>query len=241
MRLNQKHNIKLICMDSYSKFIDIKNYELSFSMFSMPLKGDDFIETSKNQNKAFMKVNYFIKTVLDCSISYTVDDTLRMKTIFGEAENNFITLPDFAETTLLEVIHSKLSVLSGKSTFIDQMSLKDIDSNVGYDLIPDPVPAYNLPDKDEWVSKFSFYHTPWWQRYDISTFDDEASDAKELKKFRAAIAAADNGNELSLIDGEVNSIFDGDDETSINEIIKPGEVINLDEIKKKGKWEPKIV
>jgi len=226
-------------MDSFSKFIDIKNYELSYSMFSLPIKEEDIIETSKNQNKAFMKVNFFIRSVLDCSIAYTVDDALRMKTVFGEAENNFITLPDFAETTLLEVIHSKLSVLCGESTFIDQMSLKDLETEVGYDLIPEPIPSYILPSIDEWVSEFSFYAIPWWLRYDVSTFDDEAADDKELENFRAALLS-DNGHELAIIDGEVNSIFE-DDEQPIDKVITPGELINLDEVKKKGKWEPKIV
>lgn len=237
MRLKQKHNIKLICMDSFSKFIDIKNYELSYSMFSLPINGNDILATAKSQNKAFMKVNFFVKSVLDYSIAYTVDDAIRMKQVFGEADNNFITLPDFAETTLLEAIHSKLSMLCGDATFIDQISLKDLETEVGYDLIPEPKPEYNLPDIDEWVSEYSFYAIPWWMRYDLSTYDDEAADDKDLEKFRAALAA-NAVNELSIIDGEVNSLFSENGEALP---VEKAELIDLAEVKKKGKWEPKIV
>lgn len=245
MRLKQKHTIKLICMDSFSDFIDIKNYELNYSMFSLPLTGDGILETSKNQNKAFMKVNYFVKSILDGSITYTIDDSIRMKTVFGEAKNNFITLPDFSETTLLETIHSKLSVLCGESTFIDQISLKDLETEIGYELISEPVPEYNLPEIDEWVSDFSFYTEPWWMRYDISTFDDEAVDAEELDKFRNA-AADEDDQELAIIDGDIDAIFDIDNNAIDNNDIliddkrKPGELINLAEVKK-GKWKPEIV
>lgn len=224
-------------MDSFSKFIDIKNYELSYSMFSLPINGNDILATAKSQNKAFMKVNFFVKSVLDYSIAYTVDDAIRMKQVFGEADNNFITLPDFAETTLLEAIHSKLSMLCGDATFIDQISLKDLETEVGYDLIPEPKPEYNLPDIDEWVSEYSFYAIPWWMRYDLSTYDDEAADDKDLEKFRAALAA-NAVNELSIIDGEVNSLFSENGEALP---VEKAELIDLAEVKKKGKWEPKIV
>jgi len=229
-------------MDAYSKFIDIKNYEIHYSMFSLPiLEGDNIVEVSKNQNKAFMKVNFFIKSILDCSIVYTIDDSVRMKTIFGEAENNFVTIPDFTETTLLEAIHSKLSVLCGNSTFIDQISIRDLDTKVGYDLMPDPEPEYTLPDVSEWISELSFYELPWWRRYDSSTFDDVAADRKELKKFRKTIIVGGDVD-LAIIDGEIDDIFNEDDSDDAVKI--KGVVIDLEEARKspkKGKWEPKIV
>jgi len=207
-------------------------------MFSLPIKGEDMVEVAKNQNKAFLKLNYFIKTILDFSVVYSIDDYDTMRPLIGVYKNNFLTVPDFSEATILELIHAKLSVLCGVSTFIDHMSLKDIDTQIGYDLIPDVSNEYNLPDIEDWNGDLSFHTVPWWMRYDSSTFDGEAKDKKEQVEFRNKMVP---DGELNTIDGEIDLLFDED--ASSVAVQKAGEIIDLAAVKKakKDKWEPKIV
>ena len=151
LRLNQTHKIRMIVMDSVNKYIDIKNYEIAYTMFSVPAP-DDPEQSSKNQNKAFLKVNYFVKSILDGSIVYTPDDLHDVNEVFLNYDNNYVVLPDITDTTLLEALHSKMNVLCGEHTYIDDLSLTDTDVGVGYSMAADSEEiTYNLPDQPDWL------------------------------------------------------------------------------------------
>jgi len=236
MRLNQTHKIKLICVDESARFLDIKNYELSYTMFSIPSEDDLSVDnTSKGQNKSFLKVNYFIKNVLNNSLMYTLEEIEVIERFFADYDNNFLVLPNLAETTLLEAIHSKINVLAGENTYVDQLSLTDADTGIGYDLVTDEDIKYNLPEQKEWMGNLAFWDKPWWRRYDTLTFDNYGESQAEVDIFNQTPEMHSMTQEiLDDIDAEVDSLFNKLDG-------KTGEVIDLAEAKSTTKWNPKVV
>ena len=71
--LEQSTKVSLTVIDSVARYIDSKNYTISYQMFSMATK-DDFGNHSENQNKSFLKVNFFLRSVLDNSVAFVLED-----------------------------------------------------------------------------------------------------------------------------------------------------------------------
>lgn len=243
LQLNQTHNIKLLFLDEENRFIDIKNYAIKYSLFSLPGQGDTEND-SKQQNKAFLKINFFILSVLNESLVYTISSTELINKFFADYDNNFIVLPTLQEVLLLEAIHCKLSVIIGDSSFIGDLSMEDLDTHLSYTLSFDNFDyEYALPTRKEWLGDLSFWDDSWWERYDISTFDNIAESAEEKEMWLSEGKHAEYlTKDLESIDEHVDALFkkfEGDTDTS-------GEVIDLEQIrrsidKKGNKWKPTIV
>ncbi len=239
LRLHQTHKIRMIVMDSVNKYIDIKNYDVTYTMFSVPVP-DDPDMSSRNQNKAFLKVNYFVKSILDGSIVYTPDDLHDVNEVFLNYDNNYVVLPDTTDTTLLEALHSKMNVLCGDHTYIDDLSLTDTDVGVGYNMTADSEEiTYGLPEQSDWLPEFSFWPVPWWERYDITTFDNYSETEQDVETFQNTDVYLNTlTHDLDQIDQQVDDLF--------NQMMgKTGEVIELDQIRAqqetKKVWKPTLV
>lgn len=235
MRLVQSNRIKVLLIDN--GYFEMKNYEITYSMFSAPVKTEDG-DHSKSQNKGYLKVNFLIHSMLDDAVLYTPDNKETVEQLFGEFENNFILLPESSETVLLEALHCKFNVVCGDNTFVEQLSICDTDRGLCYDL-SDPDYEYKLPE-DKWLGEFSYWDTPWWRRNDSSTFDSCGISDEDVAEFRTT-----NSYELLVkqplvdIDNEIDRLF--------NHIEgKTAEVVDLEEVKKQieiknNKWKPTIV
>jgi len=238
MRLQQQHRIKMVVVDGQSKMLEIRNFDLNYTMFSLPAKSDNG-NSSKNQNKGFLKVNYFIKNMLDNSFVFTSEDLPIVEMFSSGFDNNFLVVPDVTDTTILEALHCKLNVLCGDGTVIDSLVLSDTDTGIGYEVFTDTETAYKLPSAAQWLGELSFWEKPWWERYDVTTFDNYAESAEDLADFRKSEAY--NGAlsvELDEIDQQVDQLF--------NQIHgKVGEVIDLEDLRrnsvKKNSWKPTVV
>jgi len=243
-QLEQTHNIKMIFLDEESRFLDIKNFEIFYTLYSLPADSDENNE-SLIQNKSFIKINYFIQNVLHESLVYALSSNDLVSKYFAEYDNNFIVLPSLQELTLLEAIHSKLMALTQNLSFVGQVRLTDTDNNLAYSLnFETPEFSYNLPDAKDWPGEFSFWPKPWWQRYDISSFDNVAESAEEAEQFGIMNIADKLVEELDSIDAHVESIFNKMNNPDTEDTV--GEVIDLDKIrsqidKKGNKWKPTIV
>jgi hypothetical protein len=229
----------MIVMDSVNKYIDIKNYDVTYTMFSVPVP-DDPDMSSRNQNKAFLKVNYFVKSILDGSIVYTPDDLHDVNEVFLNYDNNYVVLPDTTDTTLLEALHSKMNVLCGDHTYIDDLSLTDTDVGVGYNMTADSEEiTYGLPEQSDWLPEFSFWPVSWWERYDITTFDNYSETEQDVETFQNTDVYLNTlTSDLDQIDQQVDDLF--------NQMMgKTGEVIELDQIRAqqetKKVWKPTLV
>lgn len=239
LRLHQSHRIKMIIIDSESAFIEVKNYDLTYTMFSMPIP-DQSEGSSRNQNKAFLKVNYFLTSMLNGSVVHTPAELDELSDMFLHYDNNYIVLPDTTDTTLMEAIHSKLNVLCGETTYIDDLSLTDTDSGIGYSMTSDLEQLnYSLPSQSEWLPGFSFWEKPWWQRYDINTFDNYSDNEQDVHTFRNTDTYLTSlTQELKQIDEQVDALFN-------QKQGKTAEVIELDQIRAelntRKDWKPTVV
>lgn len=241
--LEQKLSFKLTLIDSQMRFFDSKEFNLTYQMFSMPAD-DDVLAQSKYQNSAFLKINYFVKDVLDGSLAFTMDEMDLASKFLSEFDNNFLVLPDLDDVTLLQAIHSKLSVIAGERTLISDLKLEDCSLGLSYNFFLDEDTVYtSLPSQQEWLGELSFWDEPWWSRYDVLTFDNVATDAEERDAHKA-----DKDQRESI----VQPLLDIDD--SVDELLakvqkqldnaehEPAELISLDSVrKKKSKWTPTIV
>jgi hypothetical protein len=239
LRLHQTHRIKMVIIESENQVIEIKNYEISYTMFSIPVP-EDPIGSSRNQNRAFLKVNFFIKGILDGSVLYTSDDLEELTPTLLSFDNNYVVLPNATDTTLLEALHCKLNVLCGETTFIDDLSLTDADSGIGYSMAADLEELeYSLPKQSDWLPGHSFWDAPWWTRYDITTFDNCSESEQDVIDFRETDTyKVSLTQELDQIDEQVAVLFN-------QKQGKTAEVIELDQIRAdqeaKKKWKPTVI
>ena len=86
---------------------------------------------------------------------------------------------------------NKKVLMSGKPIFnsisldniiVDSIKVTDTDTNITYDYedTDGEIPDF-LPYQDEFMGERSIYELPWWERNDISTYDNFALDDEELK------------------------------------------------------------
>lgn len=234
MRLVQSNRIKVLVIDN--NYFEMKNYEITYSMFSAPLKSESG-DHSKSQNKGYLKVNFLIHNMLDDAVLYTPDNKENVERLFGEFENNFILLPEASETTLLEALHYKFNVICGDNTYVEQLSICDVDRGLSYDLSEVDY-EYRLPGNN-WLGDFSYWEEPWWARNDSATFDSCGISDEDVIEFRKT-----NSYEMLVkqplvdIDNEIDKLFNHLEG-------KTAEVVDLEEVKKQielrnNKWKPTI-
>jgi hypothetical protein len=216
--LEQSQKIGLTVIDSNARYIENKNFTITYQMFSMA-SSDDYGNHSQNQNKSFLKVNYFLTAVVDNSVAFVIEDMVHAERFLSDFNNSLMVLPDLDDMTMLECLHRKLQTIAGENTVISKLSLLDHQTGLTYHGFYDDETSYSLPSQQEFCGELSYWEQCWWDRYDILMFDKSISDI--LEKVRKGL----------IID---------DDEVKV-----PGEVVSLDQAKaikkKKAKWKPTIV
>lgn len=244
--LEQSHTVKIAVFDTKQRYIEQKKFTITYQMFSLP-EENDVLKQSKAQNSAYLKIGLFLNNHLDGTLAFTMDDMPMAGKFLSEYDNGFMVLPDLDDVTILEALHRKFSALAGEMTIITKLSLFDEELNLKYNFYyEDEETKYTLPTIDEWLGDLSFWDVPWWDRYDVLTFDNVAQDAEELDKHRA-----DEAGRLSTyaplddIDDDVEAMLKGIkakvDEDNKEEA-KQGELISLDAArKKKNKWKPTVI
>jgi len=242
IRLKKSCDITLILISSDYKFIEPKNYTVTYSLFTQVESESESEAGAKAQNKAYQKINYLLEDVINYSVAYDFGIKDHIDKFFADWENNFLTLPVVSEVCFLETLHSKLNVIAGETTFVDSIELTDTKTKTKVLYIDDEVPAeYNLPEQKDFAGDKAFFETPWWTRYDTTTFDNYAEDEESLKEWHENIKTEEFDRMtvivLEDIDSEIDTQFDSSD--------KKGELIELEEfkaeIKKREKWKPRLV
>ena len=121
------------------------------------------------------------------------------------------------------------------------------DLNIQYNFYyEDEDTQYTLPTIQDWLGELSFWDKPWWDRYDVMTFDNVALDEAERDAHRDDIEGrAQTFAPLKEIDEDIDAMLSKikkkyNEENGIEET--GGELISLDQMrKKKDKWKPTIV
>lgn len=245
--LEQSQRIGLTVIDSSARYIENKNYTITYQMFSMATT-DDFGNHSQNQNKSFLKVNYFLTAVVDNSVAFILEDMRNAERIFADYNNNLMVLPDLDDMTLLECLHRKLQTIAGEHTVISKLSILDQQTGLTYHGFYDDESSYSLPSQKEFCGELSYWEQCWWDRYDILMFDNIAETQEEIDLHRASLDLDALAEPFNDIDDSISDILEkvrkgiivDDDEVKV-----PGEIVSLDQAKatkkKKSKWKPTIV
>lgn len=243
--LEQSHQVGLTLLDIDARIIETKTYTLTYQMFSMATEGDFGVQ-SINQNKAFLKINTFLNTIIDNSVAFRMEDMLKVDRFLAEYDNNLMVLPDLDDITLMETLHRKLQTIAGEYTCISKLSLKDQDTGLTYHGFFDEETKYHLPSQKEFAGEMSYWEFPWWDRYDVLTFDNFADTQEEIDEHRSNTDLEKLTNLFDKVDENIEDIINNAkaglivDDTVEDK--KPGEVVSLDQAKKKKrKWKPTVV
>jgi hypothetical protein len=244
--LEQSHSVKIAVFDTAQRYIEHKRFIITYQMFSLP-EENDVLKQSKAQNSAYLKIGLFLNNHLDGSLAFTMEDMPMAGKFLSEYDNGFLVLPDLDDVTILEALHRKFTALAGEMTIITKLSLYDDDLNLKYNFYyEEEETKYTLPTIKDWVGDLSFWDVPWWDRYDVLTFDNFAQDEAERDAHRADVEArATTYAPLEQIDDDVEAMLKGirkkvDEEQE--EEVKQGELISLDAARnKKNKWKPTVI
>lgn len=246
--LEQTHKVALTLIDATARYIESKDYSITYQMFSMATK-DDFGNHSQNQNKAFLKVNYFLTGILDNSVAFALEDMAQAERFLADFNNNLMVLPDLDDMTMLECLQRKMQTIAGEHTVISKISLTDNASGLTYHGFYDEEAAYSLPSQENFCGEMSYWETPWWDRYDVLMFDNIASTQEEIDTHRNSVDVEKLSEAFDDIDDSISEILDKvkagiivDDDGNITITPKEGKVVEMEQLrKKKAKWKPTIV
>ena len=245
--LEQTQKIGITVIDSNAGYIENKNYSITYQMFSMATT-DDFGNHSQNQNKSFLKVNYFLTAVVDNSVAFVLEDMAHAERFLADYSNNLMVLPDLDDMTLLECLHRKLQTIAGEHTVISKLSLVDQQTGLTYHGFYDDESSYSLPSQKEFCGELSYWDECWWDRYDVLMFDNIAETQEEIDLHKQSQDLDKLSEPFDDIDESISDILEkvrnglivDDDEVKV-----PGEVVLLEQAKatkkKKSKWKPTIV
>lgn len=235
--------------DNDIKKVEVKNYELSFTLSADSSEVDDIFQAQVDQNVSFSKILYFLENVVDESFVFKNDIMAEMhKYVATTFDNNLIILPSLEEHILVLALHSKMNAIATQSN-IERIQLKDLDLHLNYDYFSDEfddiVPA--LPPMSEWLGELSFWEEPWWDRNDASTFDNCAESTEELEVVRKRMQDEDDDANMhnqtfEILEEEIRSLFKRAKDSKEGKTIEEAEIIEIDFAEKKPKkWIPKVI
>lgn len=245
--------LRLIFVDSDNHLIDARPFKIKYNLITTVAEGEHDISAQLNQNISLAKINFFIDHYLNNNIALDSDDRTSVFPLFSEYENNYLVLPDLTESTLMEAIHCKLNSLCKPGSRVEHIQLFDELTDVNYTFYITEDEEYQLPDITEWLGELSFWNEPWWQRDDVSTYDNTAANAEELEKWRENLES--NGSEMVSVAHRVFAEIEEAVESSFREVmeqaglipkVERGQLIEVDFVNtnnapKREKWTPKII
>lgn len=236
--------IRLMMLDSDINRVEVKNYELTFSLATDAGQHNDVYAAQLDQNISFSKITYFLQNVVDESFVYCKDNGGDARTYLATSfSNNLMVLPDLNESILATILHTKLNSIACEYSSVDRVVLKDVQLQLSYDYIcTDLEEVGNLPNIQEWMGSMSYWPSPWWSRNDPCTYDNFAKDQKEFDIWKRAQADGLDLNghteAFDAIESDLRSLF----KKHAGEA--PAEVIEVNFADKKPvrkKWVPQVV
>ena len=152
-----------------------------------------------------------------------------------DVDNPLVYVPSTGDACLNVILHSKFNAIT-EHCYIGNVEIIDLRTKTSYTYTDDELNYDYLPNMDSMIDGIKFNEIPWWFRDDISTYDGSAKDQEEYDNFME--------NHFENTQHHVTEPFIKIEE-KVRTILNPeskdtGEIINLDEYKKKS-WKPKIV
>ena len=185
----------------------------------------------------YHKINFLLETIINESYLVTPASAEHLLNLFSESDNNVSLSPDGGEASLGVMLHAKINTITTDS-FIGGVEIIDNRTNTCYTYYDDENEYAPLPSIQEMILEngLAFHDQPWWFRNDISTYDGCAKDETEynhyLENHFEKVQEAVKQPLLELDEKLREAMLDNKD---------PGEVIDLEEFKKKKSWKPKLI
>lgn len=247
LSLEKTSRVKLIVLE-HKKFV-VREYEISFSMMT-PITEEDkpMIELQVDQNVSFAKAICFIDAVLNNSILITHENMIQFEKTLCEYSNNFVILPDVADTTIIHAIYNKLRAIVSELTEVSSITLTDLDDHLKYrlDVFEEEEEETELPSIKDWLGELAFNEQPWWDRSDESTWDGVAKSKEELEHVRANKVERETVSMFEDIEESILNLFKSLQKQAAGD--NTGEIIEVDfqqeakDAKKKSKkWKPTLI
>jgi hypothetical protein len=245
LSLEKTSRVKLMVLEN-KKFV-VREYEISFSMMTPISEAErPMVELQLDQNISFAKAICFIDAVFNNSILITHENMAQYEATLCEYSNNFVLLPDVADTTLIHALYNKLSSIVSELTEVTSVTLTDLDDHLKYrlDIFEAEEDSEELPSITDWLGDLAFNEEPWWKRSDESTWDGVAKNPDELEHVRAnKVEDTEETSMFEDIEESITNLFKSLEKEAKGEEV--GEIIEVDfnqEPKRKAKkWKPTII
>ena len=165
------------------KLLEPKTVDIRFSLRTEADDSENLMQSQIDHNVSYAKIRLFLETVLPNTIicgSHDLPDCLKLT---AGMDNNLMVLPDCGESILAAALHQKLNSMCKEFTYMEEIVIYDPAQEITY--------RYQLTDDEldvsmpggQWLGELSFWDDPWWERDDVMTFDNLATNKKELAKF----------------------------------------------------------
>lgn len=241
--------LRLIYLDNHNNILDPRAFNLKFNLITEIENNDELLDAQLGQNVSLAKITFFVENFLNHSLAVDADEREQMYATFSQFTNNFITLPDFTESTLLETLHAKFNTICKRNTRVEQIHLLDLDSEINFTLFLNQEQDYQLPTQAEWMGPLSFWETPWWFRADASTFDNAAASEQELVEWRVDPETAKHQTVFDDIETTITKTFnEAMQDAGILPKPELGQLIEVDFVnsqttgnQKKERWKPTLI
>ena len=146
--------------------------------------------------------------------------------------------PEVNITYLTNCLFAKFNSICKPNITVSNIAVVDLETNITYDYEDEDgdIPDF-LPYQDEFMGELSIYDKVWWERDDISTYDNYAMDLEELEVIRDTLAKQKHlmDADFIMIEEEVRN------QMTQAGFIPEGEVVEVDFKAKQKKWKPKFV
>jgi hypothetical protein len=219
--------------------IKSQRYLIKFGMYaSLDDIVDDIHTLSIDQNISYQRIMHFLKYYLHDSLWYDKNAVRTVESHFASTDNVFVITPEVNLTYLTNCLFAKFNTICKPNITVSNISVVDAETGITYDYEDEDgdIPEF-LPYQEEFMGPLSIYDKVWWEREDISTYDNYALDEEELEQIRKTLKQQKHllDADFVMIEEEVRS--------QMNQagFIPDGEVIEVDFKAKQKKWKPKLV
>lgn len=215
--------------------LDVIPYTINIEFTLLPEDEFKEKEVSFYHSLNYHKMNFMLEAVFDNALVFDPSGAKFVLKNCIDVDNPLVYVPSTGDACLNVILHSKFNAIT-EHCYIGNVKIIDLRTKTSYTYTDDELNYEYLPSMDSMIDGIKFNEIPWWFRDDISTYDGSAKDQEEYDNFME--------NHFENTQHHVTEPFIKIEE-KVRTILNPeskdtGEIINLDEYKKKS-WKPKIV
>ena len=223
-------------------------FNISWSMFAEAYPDSDYDRLALDQNISYQKIHHFLSFYVESCLWYAPESLECLDNHFSGTDNALMVTPNTNISTLCHTLFSKFNSISKPDIHVSDIKLYDFATNMSYDYQDDAYIIPNsLPEQKDFMGELSVYKQPWWERDDVSTYDNKALNTEELTNIRMKLLESEDilQRDFKEIEEAVTMHLTDKDMSEMTEedVKKTAELIQLDDIRKKKKkaWKPKLV